>query len=74
MRPTLLRGRGTQNLNSSPLRLAKSVEGAMAWSCIIATCLDIIFVVAPFFVEEITDDFLIKSIFGKVIVLPLCIG
>ena len=75
MKPTLSRARGTQNLNSSPLRYAKSVMNAVAWSRMTATCLDIVSVAfSPFFREEATNDLLIESILVNIIVLPHCIG
>ena len=75
MKPTLSRARGTQNLNSSPLRCTKSVDRFMdEWTRMKATCLDIIFVVPPFLSQEASDDVGIKSIMIDVFVLPHCIG
>lgn len=69
---TLRRARGTQNLNSSPLRCAEeSVSVPIASTHMDATCPDIIFVtLSPFARQEVTDDFLIKTIMIDVIILP----
>ena len=50
-------------------------EDAIAWNCMTATCLNIIFVaITPFFREETTNNFLIESIVSNVVPLPHCIG